>query len=173
LASQVDIGDLFETHGQRVARTIERLTGRGAHVDDLLQETFVTAFKRRHTFDAGRSKASMWLYTITINHCRRYLRDHRRKEFFPGKFVREVAPKTPETPERQAARDQDIEMVNEALQKLPAKQREVFVLFEQMGLEGKEIGAILGIKEGTVWTRVHHARKNFKRYIERRVRADG
>ena len=173
MASEVDIGDLFETHGPRVARTIERLTGRGAHVDDLLQETFVTAFKRRHTFDSSLSKASTWLYTITVNNCRRYLRDNRRKDFFLRKFARDVKPTRPETPERQVVRDQDIEMVNDALEKLPLKQREAFVLFEQMGLEGKEISDILGVKEGTVWTRVHHARKNFEKHIMRRIKRNG
>lgn len=173
LSSEVDIGDLFESHGPRVARTIERLTGRGSHVDDLLQETFVTAFKRRHTFDSSLSKASTWLYTITVNNCRRYVRDHRRKDYFLRKFERDAIPERPETPERRIERDQDIVMVNEALRKLPLKQREAFVLFEQIGLEGKEISAILGVKEGTVWTRVHHARKNFEKHIMRRIKRDG
>ena len=47
MSVEIDVGQLFQEHGDFIARAIERLTGEGAHVDDLLQECFVTAYKKR------------------------------------------------------------------------------------------------------------------------------
>ena len=62
--------------------------------------------------------------------------------------------KKDEGPERTLIREQEIETVRRAIQKLPFKQREVFVLFELEGMEGKDIGTLLNVKENTVWNRV-------------------
>ena len=51
--------------------------------------------------------------------------------------------------------------MHEVIAKLPPKQREVFVLYELEGLEGRAIAEMVGAPTNTVWTRLHHARKRF------------
>jgi RNA polymerase sigma-70 factor (ECF subfamily) len=66
-------------------------------------------------------------------------------------------------------RREEIQTVRRAIDKLPFKQREVFILFELEGMEGRDIGALLNLKEGTVWTRLHHARKSFEKQVRKKV----
>jgi RNA polymerase sigma-70 factor (ECF subfamily) len=78
-----------------------------------------------------------------------------------------------EEPERAMIREEEIQTVRRAIQKLPFKQREVFILFELEGMEGKDIGSLLNVKEGTVWTRLHYARKSFKTTVRKMVSSNG
>jgi RNA polymerase sigma-70 factor, ECF subfamily len=174
LTVTLDIPRLFDTHGAFIARAIERLVGRGPHVDDLLQETFIVAFKKAHRFDAGRSRASTWLYGIATNLCRRFERGQRRAGFFRERLAAHAAVVAEGTrPDEALERAEAVRVVQRAIKKLPFKQREVFVLFELEGLEGREIGALLGVKEGTVWTRLHHARKAFAKTVRKKAGYDG
>jgi RNA polymerase sigma-70 factor (ECF subfamily) len=54
-----------------------------------------------------------------------------------------------------------------ALQCIPDAQREVVVLYELEGLEGAQVSEMLGIPEGTVWTRLHHGRKKLLAALQR------
>ena len=139
-------------------------------MDDLLQETFIIAFQKAHRFDGTRAEARSWLYGIAANLCRRHGRSQRRA----GRFVNRYKEHTElqakiEGPDRAMIRAEEIQTVRNAIQKLPFKQREVFVLFELEGLEGKAIGSLLNIKEGTVWTRLHYARKSFEKTVQKLV----
>ena len=77
-----------------------------------------------------------------------------------------------EGPDRAMMREEDIKTVHQAIDRLPFKQREVFVLFELEGMEGKDIGTLLNLKEGTVWTRLHYARKSFVSTVRKMVSYD-
>lgn len=154
------------------ARTIERLVGPGAHVDDLLQETFIIAFNKRAEFDAQRAAVTTWLYGIAANLCRHHQRSWRRRTRFTDRLERQsVEPSTPQ-PDAHAEASQAFRLVAELMGKLPMKQREVFALYEVEGLDGPEIAQMLGIPVGTVWTRLHHARKSFKKMAGRRLQAE-
>ena len=166
----MDLQRLFDTHGAFIARAIERLTGAGAHVDDLLQETFMIAFRKAHLFDGTKAEAASWLYGIAANLCRRHGRSQSRAARFVTRFTQYAALENKvEGPEKTMMRREDIHTVRNAIDKLPFKQREVFILFELEGMEGKDIGALLNLKEGTVWTRLHHARKSFEKHVKKRV----
>jgi RNA polymerase sigma factor (sigma-70 family) len=139
-------------------------------VDDLLQETFIIAFQKAHRFDSTKTQAVSWLYGIAANLCRRYGRSRKRAGRFMSCFAQhaELFERT-EGPDRMMIREEEIQTVHRAIQKLPFKQREVFVLFELEGMEGKEISALLNLKEGTVWTRLHYARKSFVSAVRKMV----
>jgi RNA polymerase sigma-70 factor (ECF subfamily) len=169
----LDMQQLFDTHGAFIARAIERLTGGGSHVDDLLQETFIVAFRKSDRFDRARADVAPWLYGIAANLCRRFGRSRRRLEQFVNRFTpyAEMQGQS-EGPERTMIREEEIKTVRRAISKLPFKQREVFVLFELEGMEGRDIGTLLNLKEGTVWTRLHHARKSFVTTVSKMVSVD-
>jgi RNA polymerase sigma-70 factor (ECF subfamily) len=59
--------------------------------------------------------------------------------------------------------------VRAVLDRLPFKQREVFVMYELEELDGAAIAELIGIPVGTVWTRLHHARKRFEELMRKRI----
>ncbi len=73
-------------------------------------------------------------------------------------------------PEDEAERRQALAAASQAVLDLPFQQREAFVLYELEGLSGAEVATLLSVPIGTVWTRLHHARKRFERAMRRRRR---
>ena len=166
MTSELNITLLYKEQGPFIARTIRRLVGEGPHVDDLLQETFIVAYKKRERFDPGRSKSSTWLYGIAFNLCRHFERSERRAGLFKRRLMAiQEESVSYQTPGTALEEKQSMRLIHNALRKLPMKQREAFVLFELEGLGGKAISEMLEIKEGTVWTRIHKARKRFLKQI--------
>jgi len=164
----LDITDIYAAHAPYIGRIIQRLVGQGPQVDDLVQETFIVAFKTRHEYD-GRAKVTTWLYAIASRLCLRHRRSVLRFSLFRARLPREEAPAPFERPDGRLERQQDVALVEAVLQKLPFKQREVFVLYEIEGLEGSAIAELLGIPEGTVWTRLHKGRQRFQELMRRRL----
>lgn len=169
--SREDIGNAFLEHGAFIGRVVLRLMGDGPHVDDLVQETFIVAYKQREKFE-GRSSLRTWLYGIASNLCLRQRRTLKRFSNFKLRLQEEAPPPSIE-PDATLEQKQDIARVHRALTQLNFKQREVFVLFELEELEGKEIAAMLDIAEGTVWTRLHKARKVFEVAMRRQSKKEG
>ena len=168
----LNISEVYAEHAAYLARCIQRFTGRGAHVDDLLQETFIVAFKKRHQFD-GRAKVTTWLYAIAARLCHRYRRGLLRFLLFRARLPHEEARAPFERPDGRLERAQDVALVEAVLLKLPFKQREVFALYELEGMDGSAIAELLGIPIGTVWTRLHEARKRFQELMRRRLAKEG
>jgi RNA polymerase sigma factor (sigma-70 family) len=145
-------------------------------VDDLLQETFIVAYKKRGRFDPNLAKSSTWLYGIAFNLCRRYERSERRSWLFRRRWAEEnnedeLGPF--QTPGRLLERAQAIRLVHDVLKLLPIKQREAFVLYALEEMSGREIAELLNVKEGTVWTRIHKAKHAFSRLAGKRIQSNG
>jgi RNA polymerase sigma-70 factor (ECF subfamily) len=164
---ELDIDAVYAEHAPFIARVLVRLVGDGAHVDDLLQETFLVAYRKRATFN-GSSAVRTWLYGIAARLAMR----HRRGV---GRWLRALGGFA-EQPQRVAAdpaddleRERAAAAVHAVLDKLPFKQREVFVLYELEELEGAQIAEVVGIPVNTVWTRLHHARKRFEELMRQRI----
>jgi RNA polymerase sigma-70 factor (ECF subfamily) len=169
-AAEIDIDELYAQHASFLGRVLARLTGDGAHVDDLLQETFLIAFRKRDTFN-GRSSHRTWLYGIAARLAMR----HRRGV---GRWLRALGVFSDQpmelalSPDRELDRARASAVVHDVLARMPFKQREVFVLYELEELEGADIGALLGIPVNTVWTRLHHGRKRFEEAMRKRIRRE-
>lgn len=169
--STVDIDLLYAEHAPFISRVLGRLTGSGAHVDDLIQETFLIAFRKRATFD-GSSTHRTWLYGIAARLAMRHRRGVGRWLRAVGMFSDEPAAHVSVSPDREIDRARASAVVQEVLARLPFKQREVFTLYELEELEGPEIATMLGIPVNTVWTRLHHARKRFEESMRKRIRRE-
>lgn len=167
--AELDVGALYHDHGAFVGRIIERLVGLGPHVDDLLQETFIVAFKQRKKFDPERAAPTTWLYGIASNLCRRHLRGRQRFDLFKNRLQAEPLDNPNLPPDVVLEKDEAAWMVFQALSKLPLKQREVFALYELEELDGPTIAEMIGIPVGTVWTRLHHARRKFEKHLKTRL----
>jgi RNA polymerase sigma-70 factor (ECF subfamily) len=171
---ELDVSAIYVAHGAFIGRVIRRLAGNGPQVDDLLQETFIVAHKKRAEFDE-RADITTWLYGIAANLCRRHRRGLSRFARLKERFGAAAEIETSEVgdqPDVSLERREAVQAVRDAIAKLPFKQREVFVLFELEGLEGQEIAGMTGVPVGTVWTRLKKARETVTKVMRRQARIE-
>ncbi|QCB94340.1 RNA polymerase sigma factor SigE [Cellulomonas shaoxiangyii] len=160
--------EIVRTHSARVYRLAYRLTGNRHDAEDLTQETFVRVFRSLHTYSPGTFEG--WLHRITTNlfldQARR--RQRVRIETIGDDTERWSSPDALSTPERafEAANlDHDVQR---ALDALPPEYRAAVVLCDIEGLSYEEIAVTLGIKLGTVRSRIHRARARLRDSLEHR-----
>jgi RNA polymerase sigma-70 factor (ECF subfamily) len=166
-ATQVDPRAFYETHADFVRRAVIRLGGPGQDVDDLMQDVFLIALRKLDEFE-GRSKVTTWLYGIAARVVSSARRRSRFKQLIGFQPAHEpVESRTPADlfEDREAS-----DVVYDSLDKLSERKRTVFVLYEIEGLSGEEIAAIVDCPLKTVWTRLHHARREFFANAARRVK---
>jgi RNA polymerase sigma-70 factor, ECF subfamily len=169
--ASLDIDALYAEHAPFLTRVLIRLVGDGAHVDDLLQETFLVAYRKQASFD-GRSAVRTWLYGIASRLAMRHRRGVGRFLRAIGGYADEPAPVSRD-PGDDLERARAAAVVRSVLDRLPFKQREVFVLYELEELDGTDIAALLDIPINTVWTRLHHGRKRFSELAKKRIERIG
>jgi RNA polymerase sigma-70 factor (ECF subfamily) len=162
----VDVGKAYQEHAPFIARVIEKLTGSGPHVDDILQETFIIAYKKRDQFER-RSALRTWLYGIAKNLCMHHKRGLARFLNFKDKLQAIPASDSP-SPHKTLEVSRELALAESVITSMTFKQREVFVLYELEEMEGPEIADLLDIPIGTVWTRLHKARQVFQARLEKK-----
>jgi RNA polymerase sigma-70 factor (ECF subfamily) len=144
---------MFERHSKKIYAMALRLTGSAADAEDVVQETFIRAFRHLDSF-RGDSQFSTWLCRIAINQSRDAYR--RRAPTVPEKEV-------PVEPEQKDA------LVRAQLQKalgvLPAGYREVLVMHDVIGMGHKEIAEVLETAEGTSKSQLHKARARMRELL--------
>lgn len=150
----------YERYHAFVRRSARRLGIPDAELDDVVQDTFTVAFKHLHRFEQGRM--TTWLFRLVSNVASNRHRARRVREAFLAIFGAHRqqlgAAVAPDSDALEAQRQ-----VQRLLSRLSPKKREVFALYELEGLKGEEIARLLDCELGTVWTRLHHARKDFER----------
>jgi RNA polymerase sigma-70 factor, ECF subfamily len=144
-----------------VCRWIRALGGPDADRDDIAQEVFLVVRRRLDAFDGGNLPG--WLYRIT----QRQVRDFRRRTWTKHIFTRrrmeepDTLPHLSQNPAVALERKENQRVLYAMLGKIREARRSAFILFEIEGLSGAQIAQIQGIPLKTVWTRLHHARKDF------------
>ncbi len=158
---------LYRDHVDRIYRLAQRLCGHGDDARDLVQETFLNAFRKFKQF-RGDAQVSTWLYTIASRACLRMRRKRKGEpdrelsleEFVPtseGEFRLQIATQRL-TPEQALEKKELRRALNTAIQKLPKKYRLVLVLRDMEGLSAREVGTVVGLSERAVKSRLHRAR---------------
>jgi RNA polymerase sigma factor (sigma-70 family) len=143
---------LFERYADAVHRLIVRLRGSDSDaVDDLVQSTFLAAFKAAHRVRGGNLRA--WLYGIAINQVREYARREVRRKRALSRAA-EIAPCASAGGDPAVAAH-----LPTAIAALPHALRAALILVDLEGERGADAAAALGIPEGTLWYRVHLARR--------------
>ena len=146
------MGLLYHRHAPallRFARNIDPQDG-----EDLLHSTFVRVAKLACRFD-GRSSARGWLFGIMTRIAQEQTRSSRR-------FARARA-RLSELPRRYIEPMIDARVdLDRGLARLSAPRRVVLILAQVEGFSCEEIASMLGIPHGTVWTRLHYARKQLR-----------
>ena len=156
-------------HSARVYRLAYRLSGNQHDAEDLTQETFIRVFRSLSSYTPGTFEG--WLHRITTNLFLDQVRRRRRIRMEPlGDDAQHVAgPVGLGSPERgfeHGNMDQDVQR---ALDALSPEFRAAVVLCDIEGLSYEEIAATLGIKLGTVRSRIHRARAQLRASLAHRA----
>jgi RNA polymerase sigma-70 factor (ECF subfamily) len=155
-------GCLVDAYGGPVFNLALRMVKDREDARDLAQTVFVKAFEKLHTFD-GRSRFFSWIYRIAINESLNLLsRRKRHVELQDSIETHELGP------DERAEASQGERMVQEALMELTLEYRQVVVLRHFLDLSHREMGAILGLPEKTVKSRLHTARQRMEVILRRR-----
>ena len=169
--------EMVRDYQDRVFAIVYRMVGDRAEAEDVAQEVFVTVFKSIDSF-RGESKFSTWLFRIATNHTKnrlKYLarRHHKKKSSIDDEYEREM--KTPLSeisprPDRLAEGAEMERVIKEALAALDEDQRAILVFRDIEQLSYAEIADILGVREGTVKSRLFRARAALQQKINERYR---
>jgi RNA polymerase sigma-70 factor, ECF subfamily len=147
--------ELVEKYKQKVFYMALDMTGNHHDAEDLSQEVFMKVFTAIKDF-RGEAKLSSWLYRIAMNTCiDKTRRKHLKLVDIDDRVYEQATPgKNPEQLLQDRATQDQIE---QALQKLPPRQRSIFVMRHYNELMLKEIAEALGISEGTVKAQLFRA----------------
>ena len=163
---------IVEDHSARVYRLAYRLTGNAHDAEDLTQEVFVRVFRSLHTYTPGTFAG--WLHRITTN---LFLDSARRKSRIRFDALPDDADNrlpspvpTPDAAYLNQMFDADVEA---ALASLSPEFRAAVVLCDVEGLTYEEIADVLGLKMGTVRSRIHRGRSMLRASLAHRAPSAG
>ncbi|MGB3486122.1 MAG: RNA polymerase sigma factor SigE [Mycobacterium sp.] len=162
--------ELVRQHADRVYRLAYRLSGNQHDAEDLTQETFIRVFRSVQNYQPGTFEG--WLHRITTNlfldMVRR--RSRIRMEALPDDYDRVPADEpNPEQIYHDSRLGPDLQA---ALDSLPPEFRAAVVLCDIEGLSYEEIGATLGVKLGTVRSRIHRGRQALREFLAAHPQVD-
>jgi RNA polymerase sigma-70 factor (ECF subfamily) len=142
------------------------LTGGRAEAEDALQECFLAVHQAIGSF-RGEARLATWVYRIAVRSALSVKARHRANHASLDEAA--STPSPGDDPEAQAATRQDVGRFLDALARLPEEHRVVLSLFAVEGLDHAQIAEIVGVPPGTVWSRLHHARKRLGALMARTV----
>lgn len=148
-------------HKEKVRNLVFLTLGDVEFVDDISQDVFISVYHKLREF-RFESKFTTWLYRITVNKCRDYLRKKRVRSIF-------VPIKDSDTEYGTGPFSENVDipnLVRSAIEKLPEKLRTPLVLRDIDGFSYKEIADQMGTEVGTIKSRIFRARENLKLILE-------
>lgn len=152
---------LVKRHKEKVRNIIFITMNNSALVDDIAQDVFITVFRNLKHF-RFESQFTTWLYRITVNRCKDYLRKMNvRKIFSPIEEGSEVSEYSSPVENNDISR-----IVMDAISKLPVKLRMPLILKDIEGFSYQEISETLKCEMGTVKSRIFRGREKLKEILQ-------
>ena len=173
--------ELVERHEEKIYRLAMRFVRNETDAREILQETFLSAWRNLDSFQ-GKAQFASWLYRVAVNAALMLLRSQRRHpqvavdDLTPealGEAARVAGPGLgagddwSKRPDEQFQSDELRQQIQAAVDALPESQRAVFLLRDVDGLSTEETGELLGLTVPTVKTRLHRARLALREAISR------
>jgi len=158
----------YVAHHAAIRRFARRLVGDDASAEDIVHEAFVALPRAIRRF-RGEASLRSFLIGVAINHSRRHVRSAMRRRRATERLAAhdEVLPAAPAaTPAEDLMRKRLADRLWSALDRLPIDQRAVFVLCEAEQRTSVEVADIVGAPEGTVRTRLFHAKRKLREILE-------
>lgn len=146
---------LVERYHKPVINLIYRLTGDKANAEDVAQEVFIKAFNSLGSF-RKQSRFFSWLYEITVNQCKDYLKS---KKPGGGSLIENVNYENKPGPADKAASTDNMKRIQRALNNLPYEYREAFMLKHIEELSYEQMSDVLKESVANLKVRVHRARE--------------
>ncbi|MDH4272197.1 MAG: sigma-70 family RNA polymerase sigma factor [Candidatus Aminicenantes bacterium] len=161
---------LYDGHRERVFRLAFRYTRSAEDAEDVMQETFIKAFRGLKTFAfVGDSSLSSWISKICIHSAIEHLRKTRRR---PGENVISLSDLTQEpqsaapAPDRSVVGVRTVAWLHDALHRLSPAQQVIFDLRYQQHLDIKEIAAKMGCSESNIKTQLARSVDKLRKQLE-------
>jgi RNA polymerase sigma-70 factor (ECF subfamily) len=152
------LGELYDRYAAGLYAFVRRFAP-GEDAEDIVQTVFLRVVDRAASFDARHSTARPWLFGIAT----RVLRERRRS------LLRLTRALVAYASEFRRPSDPSVEVridIEPGLARLSAPKRMALLLSEVEGFTSQEIAELLGVPIGTVWTRLHHARRELLVFFE-------
>lgn len=156
--------ELVSRYSEKAFNLAYRFTRNQEDAEEVLQDVFVTVFKKIDGFE-GKSSFSSWLYRVTVNAGLMKIRKRKQDKSIP---MEDILPQIENSSavkisEKQRAdvytyRKEVSKVIDEAIQKLPEDYRPVFILRDVDGLTSKEVSKILNLSIPAVKSRLHRSR---------------
>jgi RNA polymerase sigma-70 factor (ECF subfamily) len=151
-------GEIYRRHAGRLYSLAYRMVGHAGDAEDLLQEIFLQAHRKLHSFK-GESALVTWLYRLGMNLCLDHLRSRAsRMSQATASLDDEYGPPMPAAPAGAVELTVSRLDLERAIATLPEGCRAAFLLHDVEGFEHREVAEMLGIAEGTSKSQVHKAR---------------
>ena len=152
---QQGYAELYDRYAASLFRLCYSLLMNEQDAEDILQDSFLYAFKNLRRFDSRKASLKTWLYTIAVSRCRN---TYRRKRFptvdISSWFGIELKAPDREAPEAAMMRRDAAETIERALAHLTPRLREAIVLRYGQGLTYREIALVMGCPQKTAESRV-------------------
>jgi RNA polymerase sigma-70 factor (ECF subfamily) len=164
--------ELVRRYQERIYATIYHMTSNHEDANDLVQETFIKAFRALRSFK-GDSSFYTWVYRIAVNKTLNFLKQRKNRvqlslndlDFNVENDPDLIALISDKTPRRSLGLAELQEKLNGAMQKLSEDHRTVVVLHDIQGLSHEEVGKIMDCNVGTVRSRLFYARQQLQAYL--------
>lgn len=163
--------ELIERYQGKLFAYLYRLTGAREETEDLLQDVFIKAFRNLRSYDTSR-KFSSWIYRIAHNEAVNHIKRRALKRFIPWEDITAtkdmlVMSSSAEGADTTQMREETRTEVDEAINRLPFKYKQVLVLRYYSDKSYEEISDILGKPINTVGTLINRAKKRMAAEIEK------
>ena len=156
--------EIYDRYSGRIYNFALRFLKNAEAAEDATQEVFVKMMRHANQFQ-GDAKLSTWLFSITANWCRDYLRKADNKAKESDDVLVTLPASTEHSPDRTLEQRENEALIKRALQALTPEQREAILLSRYQGLSYAEIAQISGCSEGAVKTRVFRAMETLKKAL--------
>jgi len=153
------LGILFERHHTALFEFFSRMTGNRAVSQDLVQDVFFRILKYRNTY-RNESQFTTWMYHIARNTRFDQFKKRRPEMVVPEEGIE--IPSQSMSAAKKLERDQETELLRQALMKLPDDKRELLVLARYGEMKYEQIAELLAVDVGTVKVRVYRAIKELR-----------
>lgn len=161
------VAAVYDTHHAAIRAFALRLLGDPAAAEDLVHEVFVTLPKAIRRYER-RASLRTFLISIAVNHSRHYVRSAARRRSAMQKLAEHPTPDSPQTPERALEQHELVRLLSEGLDTLSVDHRVAFVLCEVEERSSKDAARIVDVPEATLRTRLFHAKKKLRTFLEKR-----
>lgn len=163
---QSAFNDLVRKYQQSVYQTIRRLVGVHEEAEDLSQEVFIKAFDTLKDF-RRESSLFTWMYRIAVNLSLNHLRRKKQRQYFSLNTIGlSLSSRTPK-PDQQVEANETLTLIEQAIERLPTKQKLAFTLRYFQKLPHAEIARILERDEGTIKANYHLAIRKLQKAVSR------